>query len=637
MAHIITRTKDGMPRRDVPEAWLPATANATEYAIRVSGKHGIAVQVGPKIAAEAGTAQYVPSIATIMLSSEVVIPGARPEDVVFTDELFRARFPLAVGALLHETAHARWSRWTPIDLTRGEATGRFKGRKSEVLTLLEESRIERKLVDRYATARDYLPSIVFDLLQKEMKGGGSDAYTASVIVALILGREVAGIIGTRDAKPFRDAVSPHLSDEQIETLLGLVGEYHALTFDRWAPLPLNDMESIANRWLETLGDDPAEEAEGAVTVMVMHSEGEGEGEGSGGGSEGSEGSEDGEDEGGLAQQARDAAAEAKHDKQMGAADKVKRIRERRADEGRKAMAERKDEAEHVADEVFRPGVGADGGAHEVASRSKLRPRDPRPEERAAATIFSKALAKVRTIEPARTTVAMSRPGKKIRGNALLARKAARDRGQLGRDVKIWEGRKREFTDEPPLKVGVVVDVSGSMRELAEPMAVTGYIVGNGVEKAGGEFSQVVFGTKATGVVKAGRKVKHVPYVSPRDSWENIKEAVLALDHDLDLIDGDGARVLVLASDGLFVRSEQHAWADTMFPAMVARGVTIIHLDFENGRLEHDYAHSHYNARHNNPIPPLVVPTGASPQEVAKLIGDKIIAEVKKANARKVAA
>jgi hypothetical protein len=632
MAHLIS--KDGIARRDVPEAWLAANAKIMDYAVRVSGRHYVAVKCGPGLAAEAGTAQFVPALGEIHISTDVLAPGLKPAEVAMNDELFRSRFPLLVGGLLHELAHERYSRWVPRDLAKDAAEGRFKGRLSEVLVALEESRIEKRLISRYATAKQYLPAIVFDLLGREFKGG-SDPYSASIALALILGRVEAGTIGVRDAKPFRDLIETHLSNEQIEAALGLVREYHDLPFHEWADLPLDAMESIARRWLDNLGDDPDAEQDGGTAVLVAHDHGsEGEGEGAGGAEgdgEGSEGSGEGEGtEGDLGAAVREAAASAKHDKAMDAADKAKRIRVSRDKAARVADAERREAAAEVASEVFQPGVGAAGDYGSAGRASRINWREPKGDERAAATILARKLAKAVFVEPFRAKAPMAKPGKRLRGRAAVQRKVQEQQGRIP-NAKQWEGKVRHLTDEVPVKVGVVVDISGSMNALAEPLAVTGYVVGNAVEKAGGLYSQVVFGASATGVVRAGRKVNAVPHVLPADPWENIKDAVLAVDADLDLIDGEGARILIIASDGAFVNSSQQAWADTMFPLMAQKGVVLVHMDFENGWIMRN-ADTPYHPRHGNPFPPLEVPRGADPRTVANLLGDKIIETIKQQKA-----
>ena len=586
MTHIFTST--GMPRRDVPDEWLAANAKIMDWVSSITGRGYIAVKCGPGMAAEAGTAQYVPAHAEIHVSTEVLAPGLHPSQVNPTDALFRAKNPLLIGGILHEVFHESYSRWTPKDLSEGDAEGRFKGRLSEILVALEESRIEKRGISHYKTAREYLPAIVFDLLSREFHGG-DDPYSASIALALILGRVEAGTITNRDAEPFRDLIAAHLSDEQMEALLELVREYQDLPFAAWTDLPLDEMESVARRWLEAIGDDPdAEQDGGNVMVLVSHDHGEGEGEGEEGGSggsgegqEGSEGEGEGEgagegsegSEGSLGAAVREAAAEAKHDEQMSAGEKAKTIQARRAKQVREEEKSRRADAERENERAFPPNVGAIGSGGQAGRQSMISPRDPQQGERAAATILANKISKAVLVEPARTTVATAKPGKRLRGRAAVQRRVQESQGRVP-TAKQWSGKAYDLTSDVPVTVGAAVDISGSMNALAEPLAVAGYVVGNAVEKAGGSYSQVVFGAEVTGVVKAGRKVRHVPYVYPSDPWENIKSAVLALDAELDLIDGEGVRILVLASDGMFVQPAQKAWADEWFPRMARKGVII---------------------------------------------------------------
>ena len=203
-------------------------------------------------------------------------------------------------------------------------------------------------------------------------------------------------------------------------------------------------------------------------------------------------------------------------------------------------------------------------------------------------------------------------------------------------AKQWEGKERHMTDEIPLKVGVAVDISGSMNALAMPLATTAYVVGNAVDKAGGTYAQVAFGATTAGIVRAGRKVTHVPYVRPHDPSEDIKGACLALDGELDLVDGDGVRVLIVASDGQFVKGDQQAWADKHWPLWSKRGVVILHLDFEGGWIERA-GEAGDNPRHNNPRKPVVIDPRLSPAKIAEQIGDAIVAEVAAEQARRQAA
>jgi hypothetical protein len=191
------------------------------------------------------------------------------------------------------------------------------------------------------------------------------------------------------------------------------------------------------------------------------------------------------------------------------------------------------------------------------------------------------------------------------------------------DAKHWRAHRVAPTDDVPVRVGTVVDVSGSMSMLAEPLALISYAVGRGVEGAGGHYASVAMGYKATGIVGAGKRMDAVPTVDPDDPSENIRDAMLSLDAELDLVDGDGLRVLILASDGCFVRTQQREWADKHIPLWVKKGVIVLHLDLEGGEVEY-WDKTRYNARHNNPLPPLVFKRGEDPLVVMNRVGDEII-------------
>ena len=96
MAHIL----EGSAKRvDVPDAWLPATAKLTDYAIRISSNHRVAVKIGPGLAKESGTAQYSPFTKVIEIDSNVLAPGLRGDSVDPNDQVFRAANPMIMGGL----------------------------------------------------------------------------------------------------------------------------------------------------------------------------------------------------------------------------------------------------------------------------------------------------------------------------------------------------------------------------------------------------------------------------------------------------------------------------------------------------------------------------------------------------------
>ena len=176
----------------VADEWLAATAAATQFAIRVADREDIAVKLGPGFAAAAGTAMFSPALAEIEVDTDVMLHGVDPEEVHPGDELFRARHGLFVGSLVHEAAHAAHTRWVPKDLADAD----FTRRKIDVLVALEESRIEKRILEDHPRYRSALGSIVFDLIGKDFTLS-EDAYGANASPLYLGrhgGREYAGLL-----------------------------------------------------------------------------------------------------------------------------------------------------------------------------------------------------------------------------------------------------------------------------------------------------------------------------------------------------------------------------------------------------------------------------------------------------------
>lgn len=619
----------------VPEAWLPATAAATQFAIKVSGREDLAVKVAPGFAAAAGTAMFSPHLAEIEVDADVMLAGIKPEDVLLGDELFRARARLFVGALVHESAHARYTRWVPIDL-RGEDMP-FNPRKVDVLIALEESRIEKRMLNRYPAQRNALGAIVFDLLGKDFKVT-DDPYGASIAAALVLARVDSKSITDAEAKPFRAIIGEKLDDATLDTLRGLWREYHALQFQKWEPLPIETMDSIATRWIEALGMDAADEGgEGMVCEFAMEGgggEGEG-GEGEGAGGSGGEGEGEGEGDGDMERKLKDAAAEAKHDKDMDAAEDVGKIKAKRRAEQRAADKARHDKGKAAAKDAFGTAgepvktgreVGTGRHGHVNVGGSQVRWRKPTDKERAAGVRLSRLLEKVIYSDRRVAKVKQEAPGGRLHGRGQVQRVAQKAAGQRPTALG-WSVKKRTHVEEPKIRVGVLLDVSGSMNAQAAIAGSLAYAMGNAVERVGGEFGMALFGTDVLGLIKPGQKLDVAPEIQASCGWEYFSKAFYALDSEMELVDGEGLRVLVLLSDGVFVQSSEEAAADAILPMLAAKGVVIIHVDIDGDVISGRY--EMYNPRHYNPYQPVTISRKMDTVKAVNVIGEHLLDSIKK--------
>jgi hypothetical protein len=66
---------------------------------------------------------------------------------------------------------------------------------------------------------------------------------------------------------------------------------------------------------------------------------------------------------------------------------------------------------------------------------------------------------------------------------------------------------------------------------------------------------------------------------PGGGSEDIKGALLALDRELNLLDGSGARLLFIASDAHYVLAHQMDYAQRFMPLAKRKGVAVIYLQF----------------------------------------------------------
>ena len=251
---------------------------------------------------------------------------------------------------------------------------------------------------------------------------------------------------------------------------------------------------------------------------------------------------------------------------------------------------------------------------------------PTERERAAGVRLSRLLEKVIYSDRRVAKVRQEAPGGRLHGRGQVQRAAQKAAGQRA-TAEGWTVKKRTHVDEPKMRIGVMLDVSGSMNAQARIAGSMAYALGNAVERSDGEFGMTLFGRSVLGLIKPGQKIDKAPRISAHCGWENFTPAFHALDDVLDLVDGDGLRVLVLLSDGVFVKDDQKRAADAIIPMLADKGVIVVHVDIDGDLASGRFAH--YNPAHNNPFPPVVISRHMDPVDAVNVIGQHIIASVKK--------
>lgn len=138
----------------------------------------------------------------------------------------------------------------------------------------------------------------------------------------------------------------------------------------------------------------------------------------------------------------------------------------------------------------------------------------------------------------------------------------------------------------------MVDISGSMGSAMQPMATTAWVMAEAVNRIQGECAMVYFGNDVFPTLKAGQRLPEVSVYSASDGTEKFGKAFSALDGALNLLHGNGARLLVVVSDGEYTSDESRKAMEVVAKCKEA-GVAILWLPFDNGsgasRLAGDYA------------------------------------------------
>ncbi|MFF3517367.1 hypothetical protein ACFYX0_38565, partial [Streptomyces sp. NPDC002573] len=147
-----------------------------------------------------------------------------------------------------------------------------------------------------------------------------------------------------------------------------------------------------------------------------------------------------------------------------------------------AQAAHARQAAQIAEKVFAPGARPftpDSQRERTLGHRAPSPvtgtRPPTPSEKAAAGHLARALRAAAYRERTVTVTASAVPPGRLNMRGALARDAQKAAGALP-TAQPWIRTQRRQGPTPPLRVGIAVDVSGSMRAAAHPIASAAWIL-----------------------------------------------------------------------------------------------------------------------------------------------------------------
>ena len=551
MAHI-DYSSNGLGKPS-PE-WFAVGRSIGELANTWADRHDIVAHIGPEVSGGAPAA-FNPKLAEIQVSTNQVFAGVKPSLIGdFNMRATQYEFAKATGAVIHEAFHARFSHWSMEEARKALKPDEFKS-----MMLLEEGRIEAQGIIVRPEGKNFLRACAMDLViadSQEAFAAQPNTYSAATLVALLHARIDAGILQEKEATELIKLVDTYLQPRIVEKLRDVARRFqaHAQHSNAEALYPL------AREWAKLVceaakeNNDPSPE-EAAENPQPASAE--------------------------FQNAMQDAMEDLRSSVIISTTDDLtdQETKEdwREQVEIKQRKSEEKQLNEEAAKEVFTKG--SHGGKKTTRSRLEST-RPPLAEERRAAVVVARMLEQAKYRDRSQVEISSNTPPGRLRTRALVQRNAMRARG-VHQEVEPWKKTVRRQTDDPNLTVGVMVDISGSMHYAMKPMAVTAYVLSEAVRRVHGRTAIVYYGDSVFPTLKPGEYLSEVKIYGAHDTTEEFDTAFRALDGALNLLRGDGARLLVVVSDGHY-RSDQRKHAREWIKRCGESGVAVLWLPFDSG-------------------------------------------------------
>jgi hypothetical protein len=583
MAHIkpqeLTRSKI-----KTPSDWLGVGYEITQLVNAWSDRTDLVALLGTE-AGKGAPACFLPALAEIEVNTKEAFGEITTPSMI--DDLTKRKnqyeFAKAVGAIRHEAYHAKFSAW---DIPLAGKT--LKQDEFEALMLLEEGRIEAWGISTHPDAKVFLRASAMGLIideAKEIFSEQSTVRSASSLVGLCHARIIAGSLDELEAFDLVDKVNGILGSDLVMKLKEIIYQFqdHAIHNDISACYPLaKEWARLVREKAEEAGEQPTQEEQEAFGEMMKELLGE------------------------MSESISISNSNELQDQKSS-----EDMKESATAKSNTSKEQKKNE--EIARQVF----SQSSGPGESATRSKLiEKRSPNGQERNSAVKIAKALERAKYRERGAIEIGSIVPPGKLDMRKIIQAKALETRGVFTQP-KAFSKKVRKHTDEPELSVGVMVDISGSMSSAMNPMASTAWIMSEAVRRVQGRCAMVYYGSDVFPTLKAGQRLKDVNVYSAPDGTEKFDRAFRALDGALNLLNGEGARLLVVVSDGHYIDSEMES-AKAWVARCSKNGVAVLWLPIgDNGA----------TAKH--------ICAGANAQVVENITDPSVSAQIIGKNAEKV--
>ena len=492
---------------------------------------------------------------------------------------------VATGAIYHEALHARISRWS-----LEQAAKDLTPRELRFLHSMEESRIEFWGCKFVPQNRTLLRACAIEIVMGDLEShieNVSKVDAAASLALLTLARVDAGVLDQRDIVDSVEKILTEVLSEEVIAKLRAIWKDFQNHEDHANALPLYD---LTREFLKVL--DERKEETGETGESNEQEPGEcgkpgepgtpGESSTSNGSDKGNPTPEQIQDFKDFIEKVKDAIQDIKEQVQIANQtdldDEIDSEERKEEVAAREEKANQQKENKKESNKVFE-NTGTDSHITTGVSRSRLvESRNPSGDEVASANRIANALRKAKYRERSQTRVGSVVPPGRLRSRAVVQGQAQKARG-IFTPVEAWRTTKRKTTEDPTLNVGIMVDISGSMRPAMTPMAITAWVMSEAVHRVQGKSAMVYYGQDVFAPLKPGQRLSKVNTFTAPDSTEEFERAFKALDGGLGITHADGAKLLVIVSDGHY-RPDQKTKASKLLKEADRNGVAILWLTFD---------------------------------------------------------
>ncbi|WP_432003369.1 hypothetical protein [Streptomyces sioyaensis] len=527
--------------------WLRVAAGLSSRLPELTGREDILVTCEHGTRSGAPAAFY-PTTAELEIDTALFAPLA-PATIRPTRPGDEDRYPAAWGAFVHEAAHAAHSRWHTPPPLRGTAL-------DQAGQVLEESRAEHAHLRRRPSDHRYLRAAVRTLVLDDFTSSApTGRWQAALAAGLILARRDAGILDPDETEPLENTLTGLLGPDLLQSLADIWTAAHT-TGDEDA---LAMMEH-ARAWCQALGaeaaapaptPDPSNGRKGELAEAIGKV---------------------------ISQVQANEAAQAEAEAKVTAA-RAARVRAK-ADQAAQAR-----QAAKIAENVFAPG-GRPFTPENATTGRRRSPvtgtRPPQAGEKTAAGRLARALRAAAYRERTTTHTASAAPPGRLNMRQALARDAQRAAGATP-TATPWTRTVHRPTPTPPLRVGIAVDVSGSMHRATAPIASAAWILAKAtaLTDPDSRSATVAYDRSVTAITVPGCVPRSVTQFSAKGRGHCLAEATDALTAGLGLDRPGAGRLLVIASDGYYT-PEESARATTRITSLRKAGCAVLWLAFAPG-------------------------------------------------------